>query len=303
MQPVITLEALRVLDAIDRKGSFGQAAASLYKVPSALSYTVQKLESELGVSLFDRSRQRAQLTAAGRLLVDQGRDLLQAAARLEDAVRQLESGWETRLRIARDTLLPAQPLWQLVQAFSLLDKQVALHLTEEVLGGAWDALISDRCDLTLGASGELPGGVFEHHRIGEVEFVFTVAQDHPLVLHKGPVDAAAIRAFPTVVVADSSLATRSRSAGLLESRQRIRVPTMSAKIEAQAQGIGVGFLPRHLIGEQLRQGSLVILPCSVPRPAIPVYMAWRKGETGKALAWFVAACKAVQWLPALQENS
>lgn len=271
-------------------------------MPSALSYTVQKLESELGVSLFDRSRQRAQLTAAGRLLVDQGRDLLQAAARLEDAVRQLESGWEIRLRIARDTLLPAQPLWQLVQAFSLLDKQVALHLTEEVLGGAWDALISDRCDLTLGASGELPGAVFEHHRIGEVEFVFTVAPDHPLVLHKGPVDAAAIRAFPTVVVADSSLATRSRSAGLLESRQRIRVPTMSAKIEAQVQGIGVGFLPRHLIGEQLRQGSLVILSCSVPRPAIPVYMVWRKGETGKALAWFVAACKAVQWLPALQEN-
>lgn len=303
LHPVLTLEALRVLDAIDRKGSFGAAAESLFKVPSALSYTVQKLESDLGVTLFDRSRQRAQLTVAGKLLVEQGRMLLQAATRLEDAVRQLESGWETRLRIARDTILPGQPLWQLVQAFNQLDKQVALHLSEEVLGGAWDALISDRCDLTLGASGDLPKGIFEYHLMGEVEFVFAVAPDHPLTLHKGPIDAAAIRAFPTVVVADSSQTSPSRSSGLLESRQTVRVATMGAKIEAQLQGIGVGFLPRHLIDDPLAQHQLVVLPCSVPRPAIPVYMAWRKGETGKALGWFIEACKATRWLPASDKKS
>ena len=69
MHHAITLEALRVLDAIDQKGSFGAAAEALFKVPSALSYTVQKLESDIGVNLFDRSKQRAQLTAAGRLLL------------------------------------------------------------------------------------------------------------------------------------------------------------------------------------------------------------------------------------------
>jgi len=41
MRHAITLESLRVLDAIDRKGSFGAAAEMLFKVPSALSYTVQ----------------------------------------------------------------------------------------------------------------------------------------------------------------------------------------------------------------------------------------------------------------------
>ena len=79
MHNAITLEALRVLDAIDRKGSFGAAAEVLFKVPSALTYTVQKLESDLGISIFDRSKQRAQLTTAGRLLLEQGRQLLQAA--------------------------------------------------------------------------------------------------------------------------------------------------------------------------------------------------------------------------------
>ena len=120
MHHPLSLEALRVLDAIDRRGSFQAAAEALHKVPSALSYTVQKLESELKVSLFDRSRQRAQLTAAGKLLLERGRTLLQEAADIEEAVRQLESGWETSLRIARDTVLPIARLLRQVQLFNEL---------------------------------------------------------------------------------------------------------------------------------------------------------------------------------------
>ncbi len=80
--PILTLDALRAMDAIDRKGSFAAAAEHLYKVPSALSYTIAKLESDLDVQLFDRSKQKAQLTPAGQLLLQQGRELLQVSSRL-----------------------------------------------------------------------------------------------------------------------------------------------------------------------------------------------------------------------------
>lgn len=295
MHHAITLDALRVLDAIDRKGSFGAAAEALFRVPSALSYTVQKLESDLGISLFDRSKQRAQLTAAGRMLLEQGRQLLQSASAIEEAVQQLESGWETQLRIAVDTVLPLTPLLQQINAFNLLDKRVAITIGEEVLGGTWDALIAERCDLALGASGDLPKGIFEYRLMGEVEFVFAVAKEHPLRLHKGPVDAAAISAFPTVIIADSSLSAPGRSSGLLESRQIIRVANAAAKIQAQMMGVGVGFLPQHLIQTEIASGDLIVLDCSVPRPNIPLYMAWRKGNKGKALEWFAEACLRTNW--------
>lgn len=295
MHHAITLEALRVLDAIDRKGSFGAAAEALFKVPSALTYTVQKLESDLEISIFDRSKQRAQLTTAGRLLLEQGRQLLQAANAIEEAVQQLESGWETQLRIAKDTVLPLAPLLQQLNAFNQLDKRVAITISEEVLGGTWDALTAERCDLALGASGDLPKGILEYRLMGEIEFVFAVAREHPLCLHKGPVDAAAIQAFPTIVVADSSLTTPGRSSGLLESRQTIRVANVNAKIQAQVMGVGVGFLPRHLINNELTKGDLIALDCAVPRPKSPLYMAWRKENKGKALAWFVEASMKSTW--------
>lgn len=295
MRHAVSLEALRIIDVIDNKGSFGAAAEQLCKVPSALSYTVAKLESDLGVSLFDRTGQRAVLTPTGRLLLREGRHLLAAADRLEQLIKQVESGWETQVRIAKDTILPIAPLFNAIEQFNQLDRQVTLHLSDEVLGGSWDALVADRCDLTIGAGGEVPKGQFEYRPIGEVEFVFAVAASHPLAVRKEAVDQEAIRDLPAVIVADSSRSAPSRSAGFLDSRQIIRVASMQAKLEAQLMGLGVGFLPRHIANSALLSGELIALPCNIPRPNMPAYMAWRKDNNGRALRWFIEACSAINW--------
>ena len=93
MKNDITLDALRAIEAIHKQGSFAAAAKVLFKVPSALTYTVAKLESDLSVALFDRSKKRAVLTSAGKLVLEQGHQLLLATLALENAVQQLETGW------------------------------------------------------------------------------------------------------------------------------------------------------------------------------------------------------------------
>ncbi len=47
MKPL--LDVLIILDALEKEGSFAAASAKLYKTPSALSYTVHKLESDLNI--------------------------------------------------------------------------------------------------------------------------------------------------------------------------------------------------------------------------------------------------------------
>src|SRR5690606_17016298 len=113
----LSLEALQVLDAIDRKGSFAGAAAELHRVPSALTYQIQKLEQDLDVLLFDRRGHRAVLTPPGRELLNEGRNLLRAADELECRVKRLATGWEVELRIALDASLPLEGLLALADAF------------------------------------------------------------------------------------------------------------------------------------------------------------------------------------------
>ncbi|MFM8390992.1 MAG: LysR family transcriptional regulator, partial [Methylophilaceae bacterium] len=50
----ISLDALQVIDTIARKGSFAAAANALFRVPSAITYNVRKLEEDLGVKIFER---------------------------------------------------------------------------------------------------------------------------------------------------------------------------------------------------------------------------------------------------------
>jgi hypothetical protein len=52
----LSLDAIEIIDAIDRGGSFAAAAEALHKVPSTISYTVAKLEEQLGFDLVRTSR-------------------------------------------------------------------------------------------------------------------------------------------------------------------------------------------------------------------------------------------------------
>src|SRR5471032_1730181 len=95
----LSLDALAALDAIERKGSFAAAATELFRVPSALTYTIARLDEDLGIRIFDRTGRKASLTAAGRELLEEGRTLLSFAGELERRVQQVARGWEVELRI------------------------------------------------------------------------------------------------------------------------------------------------------------------------------------------------------------
>ncbi len=88
----LNLEALLILDALDRHGTFAAAAARLFKTASALSYTVQKMEGDMKITLLDRSGHRATFTPTGRLMLEKGRALLRAVNELEQQARYVESG-------------------------------------------------------------------------------------------------------------------------------------------------------------------------------------------------------------------
>lgn len=289
----LSLDALAALDAIERKGSFSAAAAALHRVPSALSYTVQKLEADLDVRLFDRTGRKARLTPAGRELLEEGRHLLSLADQLECRVRQVAKGWEAELRIALDNLVPAEALLALVPQFDRLAGGTRLRIFYEVLGGTWDALVNARADLAIGASGEPPSAsgftVREMHR---VRFLFCVAPTHPLARAPEPLRPADIALHRAVAVGDTSRVAPARTAGVIEGQEILAVPDFAAKVTAQRMGLGVGYLPQPLAREEEKAGRLLIRKVSEPKREAAQYIAWRTEAKGKALAWWLGQLDA-----------
>jgi DNA-binding transcriptional LysR family regulator len=283
----LSLDAIAVLDAIDRKGSFAAAAHELHRVPSAITYSVKQLEEALGVELFDRQGHRAVLTPAGKELLIEGRGLLLAAADLECRVQQVAKGWESELRIAVDTVVRIEKLYRLLEDFYAEATGTRLRLSSEVLAGTWDALASGRADLAIGASGDPPAGrSYATQLLGRAEMVFAAAPFHPLCDAPQPLDDAAIRRHRAVSVADSSRLLPPRTVGMISGQDTLTVPSMEAKAGAQVAGLGVGFLPRGIAERESAAGRLRILEVAGRRPAGDLFAAWRPGQEGRALEWF-----------------
>jgi DNA-binding transcriptional LysR family regulator len=291
----ISLDALSVLDAIDRRGSFAAAAEELGRVPSAITYIVRKLEGDLDALLFDRSGHRAKLTAAGTELLNEGRHLLQAAAELEHRVRRVATGWETELSIAIDGVIPATRMFPLIQAFYREAGGTRVRLSHEILHGAWDALVSGRADLVIAPGDGPSGGGYATRQFGAVDFVFAVAPTHALAKLPAPLKRADIQQHRSIVVGDTSRGLPPRTVGLLSGQDTLTVPDLPAKIGAQIQGLGVGYLPLTWAAPALKAGTLVAREVEEARPEGVLHLAWRPDGAGRALRWFLVELEDLRW--------
>ena len=115
MKPL--LDVLIILDALEKEGSFAAASAKLYKTPSALSYTVHRLESDLNIQILDRSGHRARFTRTGQMLLEKGREVLHTVRELEKQAIKLHEGWENELVIGVDDTFPFSLLAPLIESF------------------------------------------------------------------------------------------------------------------------------------------------------------------------------------------
>jgi len=93
------LRELRYLVAIAREENLGRAASVLFVSQPALSYALRKLESELGVRLFDRHPGGVSPTAAGEEVVEEARRTLRQAERITAAAARHRDGAASVLRV------------------------------------------------------------------------------------------------------------------------------------------------------------------------------------------------------------
>lgn len=283
----LTLEALEVLDAIDKKGSFARAAAALHRVPSTITYTVQKLEEDLEFVIFRREGRRSVLTPAGRVLMEQGRELLRTAKQILESAQQVSSGWESSINIVIDTVWDISAFYPIIAEFHQLNTGVEVNLSEEVLGGSLEALLEDRADLVIGGHAPvMPMKGYKFEQIMNARWEFVVGKDHPLTNNTLPLAEEDIKPYPSIIIKDSSQSSAIRGHRVFDKQLKLRVPSMHYKIVAIMQGLGVGFLPTHKIQQHLDSGELVSLAIDKEAPDTSQHCSWKINNKGKAMRWF-----------------
>jgi len=255
-QPRVTLEQWRTLQAVVDFGGYAQAAEQLHRSQSSLSYTVAKLQQQLGMSLLRIDGRKAVLTPAGEVLLRRSRQLVDDAAELEAVAHNLDQGWEPEIRVIVDAAFPSSCLMAALKQFVPLGRGTRVQLNEVVLSGADEALLEGNADLVI--CGQVPQG-FLGDQLIEVEFIAVAHRDHPLHQLQRELTNEDLRREIHVVIRDSGVQLK-RDVGWLGSTDRWTVTSIDKACDALVGGLGFGWLPYHQAKHYIESGELVPLP-------------------------------------------
>ncbi|MGP4026678.1 LysR substrate-binding domain-containing protein [Actinomadura sp. 3N407] len=131
---------------------FGRAAERIGMAQPPLSQRIQRLERELGVRLFDRSSRRVRLTAPGRLLLDEARDILARVERIYSVAERARLGEVGTVRAGLPSDLGGPIVAALIAAFRDRRPDLRLDLRETGTAEQVRAL----------ADGSLDAGIVRH---------------------------------------------------------------------------------------------------------------------------------------------
>lgn len=251
------LEALAALDALVRSGSVAGAAQALHKVGSAVSYQVKKLEEQLRLPLLDRSGYRLRLTPEGEAVLNEGRRLLQQAHQLESLAQQLASGWEARLLLVVDGILPLEDSLQALKTLADEGVPTRVQLKVEFLSGVQQCFERDGADLMI-AKDVQPDAQCRALALPELECLLCVAPAHPLMQLGRPARLADLHAHVELNVRDSGSGRDDRQ--MFGGERVFYLSGFVAKRQALLMGMGFGWMPRYLVDEWLARGELAELP-------------------------------------------
>ncbi|HIF5618139.1 LysR family transcriptional regulator [Vibrio parahaemolyticus] len=289
MQSPITLEALHILDAIDRRGSFAAAANELDRAPSSLSYQIQKLEQDLDINIFDRSGHKALFTEAGKLILERGRAILQASEKLVNDATLLANGWELDITVAFDGIIPISNFFQMVDALAEVSS-TRIRLQEEILAGSWESLNTGRADLLVCPSLDTLPQEVKAEKIGKMSMIWVAATEHYVHKRSGEFDDSAREKYRIIAIADTAREQPALSINIIQKQPRLTVTNFTAKVEALTAGLGIGTLPRQIALPLIEKGVLKQIEDTEEQP-MDIILAWRRNTMGEAKSWCIQYLK------------
>ncbi len=252
----MTLDQWRALVAVVEAGGYAQAAKSILRSQSSVTYAVQKLESVLGVKAFEIQGRKAVLTAAGETLYRRARALLEDAGGLERASRKANAGWEAEITIAVEIVFPVWLLLECLRQLGEESPETRVDVFESVIGGTAEAIESGQVDLAI--SPVIPAG-FAGEPLMPLRFLPVAHPDHPLHKLGRELTVRDLRKHRHLVVRDTGT-RRDKKSAIVEVAQRWTFANMTTSIAAACRGDGFAWFPADKIRNELANGELKILP-------------------------------------------
>ncbi|HMM20815.1 MAG TPA: LysR family transcriptional regulator [Selenomonadales bacterium] len=287
---------LQALAAIARTGSFIRAAQELGYAQSTITAQIQGLEAELGVRLFERLGRKVRPTNQGRTLLPYAEQILQLAARGQEAVRDTGEP-RGRLVIGSGESLSTYRLPPLLQHFRTCHPQVEIALKFSNCSSLRELIGRNEVDVGLLIDRKVTDPGLCAEILSREKLVFLVAPGHPLAAAKG-VTPPALAGLGVILTEPGcsfrqTFETLLREAGVVP-HSVLEVSSIESIKQFAALGLGVAMLPRFAAAGELAGNRLAALDWGGPEPEYYVQAIYHKDKwLSPTLQAFLTAVRQV----------
>jgi len=261
--------------------SFSEAARELHLTQPTVSHHIKKLETELGVTLFDRRSSEIRLTEAGRMLLPWARKVLRDTFEMQEMMESIQKGIAGNLRIACSTTAGKYILPQLAARFSKRHPGInvsilrctAEHIVENMLHG----------DADLGVvSYEIQDGELEMQEFFQDHISMIVPTNHPYVTREH-INPEELIGEPIIMREETSGTRRvvltelaKHDISLDDLHIFMEVGNAEAIVRTVASGFGISFVSKLATSCPLARGNVVNIPVHGLNLSRKIYMVRRK---------------------------
>ena len=255
-QVQFSLEQVKALVAVVECGSYTKAADALHRSHSALIYLIKGLEEQLQVSIFDRKAYRNKLTPTGEVIYRKCRELLSTATELSQLGTDFHQEWEPRLKIVADGILPISPFLQIHKDFSQKKIPTIIQIYTDYLSDVEKTAQTLEADMMISVVPIQNYKNWQIHHMPSLKSLLVAHKDHEIHQHKKKWKLAELQKFHFLTVRNSG-----HQMGLntqeLEEQSSFFLSDFHFKKTAIQKKIGFGWLPEHLIENELTAGTLL----------------------------------------------
>ena len=258
MLDALTLDQMRTFVTVAEAGSFRSAATRLSRAQSAISHAIANLEAQLGLALFDRSAHRPALTAEGKALLADVREILLRVGALKARAHGLSRGVEIELSLTIDVLFPFPLIGAALSGLRERYPSVSIRLAIEPLGGPIAALLERRSALAITVGENFRDPRIAIEALTSIEVIAVVAATHPLARAGDgrQLTRSELAQHLQIVQMDPTPLSGAQDFNVL-SPHTCRVTGQDTKHAMILAGLGWGRLPHWLIARDLTEGRLV----------------------------------------------
>ena len=273
------LRQLKYLVSIGEAGTFTAAAKQMYISQSALSQQVKSIEEELGVPLFDRSRNRLQFTEAGELLHQRAKRIVKEVDDAKTAIDELEQLYRGTLRIGVVQTVNAYLMPQVVSSFSSRFPNVCLKVHELSAPRLEEKLHSHELDMGISfRPADYPELAFE--TMFEEELLFIANRAHPLA-DKSRIDVKTLDKQKMVLLPEGYCTRRiwdqaAKQTGITPEVQ-IEMNTIGGLLATLQDNNSAGTILPALTMQMKAAKPLKPIKLKNPAPKRTVGILWRNG--------------------------